>query len=81
VTLVGGAPGTVGLHNVADGIIAAGSTDAVNGGQLLTTNQAVTAAQTTADNALAIANNSVQYDRSFAYVGDVQQRRVRDRSA
>jgi autotransporter adhesin len=64
VTLVGGAPGTVGLHNVADGIIGAGSTDAVNGGQLFTTNQAVTAAQTTADNALAMANNSVQYDDS-----------------
>lgn len=62
VTLVGGAPGPVGLHNVADGVIAAGSTDAVNGGQLFATNQAVAGAQTTADDALAIANNSVQYD-------------------
>jgi autotransporter adhesin len=34
VTLVGAAPGPVGLHNVADGLIAAGSTDAVNGGQI-----------------------------------------------
>lgn len=64
VTLVGGAPGPVGLHNVADGVIAAGSTDAVNGGQLFDTNQAVAGAQTTADTALAIANNSVQYDDS-----------------
>ncbi|MEA1072770.1 YadA family autotransporter adhesin [Sphingomonas sp. LY160] len=34
VTLVGAAPGPVGLHNVANGVIAAGSTDAVNGGQI-----------------------------------------------
>lgn len=34
VTLVGAAPGPVGLHNVDDGLIAAGSTDAVNGGQI-----------------------------------------------
>ena len=62
VTLVGAAAGPVGLHNVADGVIAAGSTDGVNGGQLFTTNQAVAAAQTTADTALALADNSVQYD-------------------
>ena len=62
VTLVGGAPGPVALHNLAAGAVAAGSTDAVNGGQLFTTNQAVTGAQTTADTALAVANNSVQYD-------------------
>jgi len=62
VTLVGAAAGPVGVHNVANGVIAAGSTDAVNGGQLFLTNQAVTTAQGTADNALAIANNSVQYD-------------------
>ena len=62
LTLVGGAAGPVGLHNVADGVIGAGSTDAVNGGQLFATNQAVDGAQTTADTALAIANNSVQYD-------------------
>jgi autotransporter adhesin len=34
VTLVGGAPGPVAVHNVADGVIAAGSTDAINGGQI-----------------------------------------------
>jgi len=62
VTLVGAAPGPVGLHNVADGVIAAGSADAVNGGQLHATNLAVAAAQGTADDALALADNSVQYD-------------------
>ena len=62
VTLVGAAAGPVGLHNVADGVVAAGSTDAVNGGQLFLTDQAVATAQGTADNALALANNSVQYD-------------------
>lgn len=55
VTLVGAVAGPVGLHNVADGVVAVGSTDAVNGGQLL-------GVQTTADNALTVANNSVQYD-------------------
>jgi autotransporter adhesin len=34
VTLVGAVAGPVGVHNVADGVIAAGSTDAVNGGQI-----------------------------------------------
>jgi len=62
VTLVGAAAGPVGLHNVADGVIAAGSTDAVNGSQLFVTNQAVVIAQDTADDALLLANNSVQYD-------------------
>jgi autotransporter adhesin len=62
VTLVGAVAGPVGLHNVDDGVIAAGSTDAVNGGQLFLTNQAVAGAQDTADDALVIANNSVQYD-------------------
>ncbi|TRW16875.1 YadA-like family protein [Glacieibacterium frigidum] len=43
VTLVGTAPGTaVALHNVAPGVVASGSTDAVNGGQLFTTNTNVT---------------------------------------
>lgn len=40
-TLVGGAPGPVVLHNVGDGAVTAGSTDAVNGGQLAGTNQNV----------------------------------------
>ncbi len=63
-TLVGAAAGAVGLHNVADGVVAVGSTDAVNGGQLATTNAAVVAAQTTADSALALGQNSVQYDNA-----------------
>jgi autotransporter adhesin len=53
VTLGGaGAAAPVGLHNVADGTIAASSTDAVNGGQLNTTNQNV------AGNATNIAQNT-----------------------
>ncbi len=39
VTLVGAAPGAVVMHNVADGQVAAGSTDAVNGGQLYAVQQ------------------------------------------
>jgi autotransporter adhesin len=62
VTLVGAAAGPVGIHNVADGVVAAGSTDAVNGGQLFLTNQTAVTAQDTADDALVLANNSVQYD-------------------
>ncbi|MEO8141723.1 MAG: YadA-like family protein [Sphingomicrobium sp.] len=50
VTLVGAAPGPVGLHNVADGVIAAGSTDAVNGGQIFDLSQS--------------AANAVTYDNS-----------------
>jgi autotransporter adhesin len=62
VTLVGAAAGPVGVHNVADGAVAAGSTDAVNGGQLYATNQAVDTARDHADQALVLASNSVQYD-------------------
>ncbi|BCA61712.1 hypothetical protein HMP09_0946 [Sphingomonas sp. HMP9] len=65
VTLAGGnaaAPVTIG--NVAAGTVAAGSTQAVNGGQLYTTNQAVATAQGTADSALALGSNSVQYGPS-----------------
>ncbi|SFN76832.1 YadA-like family protein [Sphingomonas sp. OK281] len=65
VTLAGGnaaAPVTIG--NVAAGAVAAGSADAVNGGQLYTTNQAVATAQGTADSALALGSNSVQYGPS-----------------
>ncbi|MDJ0275845.1 YadA-like family protein [Sphingomonas sp. 2R-10] len=43
LTLVGASGGAVALHNVAGGAVGAGSTDAVNGDQLNTTNQAVTA--------------------------------------
>ncbi|MGU3391097.1 beta strand repeat-containing protein [Sphingomonas sp. M1A8_2b] len=62
VTLAGGnAAAPVTLANVAAGTVAAGSTQAVNGGQLYTTNQAVATAQGTADTALALGSNSVQY--------------------
>ncbi|MBW0145799.1 YadA-like family protein [Sphingomicrobium clamense] len=54
VTLVGAAPGPVAVHNVAAGDVSMGSTDAVNGGQLYDV-------QTTADQALALGQNSVQY--------------------
>jgi autotransporter adhesin len=50
------------LHNVADGTVAAGGTDAVNGGQLFVVSQTATAAQGTANTALALGQNSVQYD-------------------
>lgn len=62
VTLVGADPGTVGIHNVADGVVAEGSTDAVNGGQLHLTNLTVAAAQETADQALELNQNAVTYD-------------------
>ncbi|WP_164913363.1 YadA-like family protein [Sphingomonas sp. UV9] len=65
VTLAGGnAAAPVTLANVAAGMVAAGSTQAVNGGQLNTTNQAVATAQGTADSALALGSNSVQYGPS-----------------
>ena len=51
VTLIGAAPADpVGLHNIAAGRIEAGSTDAVNGGQVA--------------QVAAVADNSVQYDRA-----------------
>ncbi len=62
VTLAGGnAAAPVTVTNVAAAAVAAGSTDAVNGGQLFTTNQAVATAQGTANSALALGGNSVQY--------------------
>ena len=65
VTLAGGdTTQPVQVRNVANGTVAADLTDAVNGGQLYTTNQAVGAAQSTADTALALGQNSVQYDDS-----------------
>jgi autotransporter adhesin len=54
-TLAGASGGPVGLHNVRDGALAAGSTDAVNGGQLFTTNQAVANLQT------AVASQPLRY--------------------
>ncbi|WP_292045920.1 MULTISPECIES: YadA-like family protein [unclassified Brevundimonas] len=62
VTFQGGDASTpVTLNNVAAGAITATSTEAVNGSQLFQTNQAVVTAQTTADNALALGQNSLQY--------------------
>jgi autotransporter adhesin len=64
-TLVGAnAAAPVALHNVASGSVSEGSTDAVNGGQLYATNQAVSRAQSTADTAMTMSANSVQYDSS-----------------
>ncbi len=58
-TLVGAAAGAVALHNVAAGVVAAGSTDAVNGDQLATTNAQVTAnTGAIGVNAAAISTNS-----------------------
>ncbi len=65
VTLAGGnAAAPVTIANVAAGTVAAGSAEAVNGGQLYTTNQAVATAQGTANSALALGSNSVQYGPS-----------------
>ncbi|SDQ80982.1 YadA-like family protein [Brevundimonas sp. 374] len=62
ITFQGGdATAPVTLNNVAAGAVTATSTEAVNGSQLFQTNQAVATAQTTADNALALGQNSLQY--------------------
>jgi trimeric autotransporter adhesin len=54
-------PGGVaaGVQNVANGAVAAGSTDAVNGGQLFATNQTVAVVQNTANTALGTANTAL----------------------
>ena len=44
------------IQYIADGVVGAGSTDAITGNQLHTTNQAVTKAQTAADGATTTAN-------------------------
>ena len=65
VTLVGGntaAPVTI--TNVAPGTVSSTSTDVVNGSQLYATNQTVVNAQTTANTALTLGENSVQYDNA-----------------
>lgn len=62
VTLVGTAGGAVRVHNVAAGVVAAGSTDAVNGSQLSATNVAVATVQVTANQALELGQNAVAYD-------------------
>lgn len=62
VTFQGGdASAPVTLNNVAAGQVTTTSTEAVNGSQLFQTNQAVVTAQTTADSALALGQNSLQY--------------------
>ncbi|KQP45709.1 hypothetical protein ASF31_06325 [Brevundimonas sp. Leaf280] len=62
ITFQGGdASAPVTLNNVAAGAVTATSTQAVNGSQLFQTNQAVATAQATADNALALGQNSLQY--------------------
>lgn len=77
-TLVGASAGPVALHNVAGGQVAAGSTDATNGGQLYAVQQDVAQVQQdvsqvqqdvvdtrqVADTALAMGQNSVQYSDS-----------------
>ena len=62
ITFQGGdATAPVTLNNAAAGAVTATSTEAINGSQLFQTNQAVATAQTTADNALALGQNSLQY--------------------
>ncbi len=63
ITLTGGnAAAPVTINNVAPGTLAATSTDAVNGAQLYATNQTVTTVQNTANTALTLSQNAVQYD-------------------
>jgi autotransporter adhesin len=50
------------IANVADGAIGTTSTDAVNGRQLNAVSQSAANAQTSADQALVLGRNSVQYD-------------------
>lgn len=63
-----------GLHNVASGTVSATSTDAVNGSQLFTTNQAVTQAQSVANSALTTATtaNTTVNDVVAGHAGLVQ---------
>jgi autotransporter adhesin len=69
VTLSGGnAAAPVTINNVAPGTLAANSTDAVNGAQLYATNQTVATVQTTANTALTLGQNAVQYDGSRSSV-------------
>jgi autotransporter adhesin len=54
-----GAGNNLKLTNIANGVVAAGSSDAVTGDQLNTTNQAVTKAQTTADTAIVTSGQAL----------------------
>ncbi|MCH7316315.1 hypothetical protein MMO42_18165, partial [Acinetobacter sp. ANC 3882] len=56
-----GAGGTTITNVKAGDISSAASTDAVNGGQLFTTNQNVTTAQTAADAAQATADKGIKF--------------------
>lgn len=63
VTLVGGnTAAPVVINNVGNGAVNSTSTEAVNGSQLFATNQTVTNVQNTANTALTLSQNSVQYD-------------------
>lgn len=63
VSLMDGASGTgTVVTNVAAGAITKASRDAVNGSQLHESVQAINAARTMAEEALALGGNSVQYD-------------------
>ena len=66
LTLVGAVAGTVGLHNLTDGRIAAGSSDAVTGGQLATIGNAV--ASTLGGVAYDPATNS--FTGNYTYLGN-----------
>jgi autotransporter adhesin len=66
--LAGASGGPVGLHNVRDGQLAAGSTDAVNGGQLAATNGAV------AQNSAGIADLDTRIATNTTAIADVNSR-------
>ncbi len=66
LTLVGATGGAVALHNVAGGAVGAGSTDAVNGGQLFDTNQSVAALDT------RVTGNTTQIATNTAAITDLQ---------
>ncbi len=73
LTLVGASGGAVALHNVAGGAVGAGSTDAVNGDQLNTTNQAVTAlAGRTTTLEGTVATHTTQIANNTTAIADLQ---------
>lgn len=73
LTLVGASGGAVTLHNVAGGVVGAGSTDAVNGDQLNATNQAVGAlAGRTTTLETVVGNHTTQIAGNTAAIADLQ---------
>ncbi|KZE11873.1 hypothetical protein AVT10_17010 [Sphingomonas hankookensis] len=73
LTLVGASGGAVALHNVAGGTVGAGSTDAVNGDQLNTTNQAVgVLAGRTTTLETVVAGQTTQIAGNTAAIADLQ---------